>query len=500
MLRSRWGRTWRVVGAAVLVLGISAGPLMGASSASTLDSFSGKGNGYALGVTVDLSSLPAAVKTPIAAAYTQLRNALPANLQAALPAQFNFIVDEKLIETLAQVGVTQNAQSLLGSGTIDLGKLLGGSDSAEATSNGTSHTVTQVLKLPSDTMNIVNVAAGVLDANVAAGPKVTSTGVLSQVNASLAALTALLPSNVQSALQSAFDQLTSTVNNTITTANNTLNSQASSVATTLSNTTDPVLGGLLTKVTGSSTPTVTQITNALTSSVKLPSLGDILSGNLASITDLHNIASAAKSSSNVVSSDSSTSLANINVLNLLNVDALDLKSHSEAAGIAGSAKNSSTCKLADVKLGGADGVSLDGKNLYVAGTALPTPAGNLQTIQSAINSVTSELGLSVSLCDAAQSDASPDGTAAAQRVSAIRIEFAPKSPVTVAAIGLSAGDPLIKVVIDPTVETSVAARLATVKPTSGNPPMPRTGAGALYSVLVGLGLAGTAIFLRRKFA
>src|SRR5690348_15914061 len=103
MLRSRWGRSWRAVGAAVLVLGICAGPLAGASSAATLDSFSGKGNGYVLGVTVDLSSLPAAVKTPLAAAYTQLRNALPASLQAALPAQFNFIVDEKLIDTLAQI-------------------------------------------------------------------------------------------------------------------------------------------------------------------------------------------------------------------------------------------------------------------------------------------------------------------------------------------------------------------------------------------------------------
>jgi LPXTG-motif cell wall-anchored protein len=504
MLRGRWGRAWRAVGATILVLGITAGPLAAASSASTpsLASFAGKGNGYALGVTVDLSGLPDAVKTPIAQAYTTLRSALPANLQAALPAQFNFVIDEKLIETLAQVGVNQVGTSVIGSGTIDLGKLLGGNNSATATTTGTSHTVTKVLNLPSDQLPLIGVAAGVLDASVASGPKVSTDGLLSQVSASLSSIMALLPSNVQSELQSVFDQLTTNVNNTVDSANQALDSQLSSVATTLSNSTDPVIGGLLAKAgLGTVAADPTQLTTALTNAVKLPKLtvNNILGGNLAAITDLHNLASSAKGSSNKVTSDASTNLANINVLGLLNVDAVDLSSHSEAAGVKGSASNSSTCKIADVKLGGNDAVSLDGKNLYVNGTAIPTPLGNLDTIQSAVNSVTNELGLSVSLCDAAQSDASADGTAAAQRVSAIRVEFAPKSPIDVSALGIKAGDQLFKIVIDPTVETSVAARLAAPAPVS-NPNLPRTGAGALLSVLVGLGLAGTAIFLRRRFA
>lgn len=468
---------------------------MGASSAANLASFSGKGNGYALGVTVDLSSLPASVKAPISAAYTQIRNALPAQLQAALPAQFNFIVDEKLIETLAQMGVTQGAKSLIGSGTIDLGKLLGGANSADATTNGTSHTVTKALNLPSDTMPLVGVAAGVLNASVSSGPKVASDGLLSQVSASLASLKALFPAE----LNSAFDTITTTVQGVIDTANTTLASQASSVAQTLSTTTDPVVGGLLTKAGLGTTPS--QLTTALTSAVQIPDLNvnGILSGNVAGITDLKNLASSAKGAANKVTSDASTNLANINVLGLLNVDAVDLVSHSEAAGVAGSAKNTSTCKIADVKLGSANGVSLDGKSLFVNGVALPTPLANLGTIQQAVNSVTSQLGLSVTLCDAAQQDASADGTAAAQRVSAIRVEFAPKAPADIAALGIKAGDPLLKIVIDPTVETSVAARLAVAAPTS-NPNLPKTGAGALLSVLVGLGLAGTAIFLRRKFA
>ena len=210
------------------------------------------------------------------------------------------------------------------------------------------------------------------------------------------------------------------------------------------------------------------------------------------------MASTEKLSSGKVTSDASTKLANINVLGLLNVDAVDLASHSEAAGMPGSASNTSKCTVAAVKLGGANGVSLDGKSLYVNGTALPTPLANIGTIQSAINSVTNMLGLSVTLCDTAQKSASVDGTGAAQRVSALRVEFAPKAPADIAALGIKAGQPLLKIVIDPTVETSVAARIAA--PVPSNPSMPKTGAGALISVMVGLGLAGTAIFLRRKFA
>jgi len=498
MLRSRRGRTWRAVGAAVLVLGICAGPLAGASSASTLSSFSGKGNGYALGVTVDLSSLPASVLTPLGAAYTQLRNALPANLQAALPVKFTGVIDEKLIETLAQAGASQAANSAIGSGTVDLGKLLGGTSGASATTTGASHVVTKSLQLPTKTMPLVGISAGVLDASIASGPTVSSAGVLSKVNASLAALLANLPSNIQAALAGVFSQVENAVNTQISNANSTLGSQLGSVATTLNNSTDPVIGGLLTKA-GLGNDTTSQLTTALTGAVKLPTLASgVLSGDVASITDLHNISNTAKLTTNKVTANASTNLANINVLGLLNVDAIDVASHSEAAGVAGSAKNTSACKIADVKLGDANGVSLDGSNLYVNGTAIPTPVGNLATIQSAITTVTQQLGLSVSLCDTAEKDASADGTAAAQRVSALRVEFAPTAPAAVGALGIAKGDKLFDIVIDPTVETSVAARVAVAA--ASNPNLPKTGAGALLSVLVGLGLAGTAIFLRRRFA
>ena len=56
---------------------------------------------------------------------------------------------------------------------------------------------------------------------------------------------------------------------------------------------------------------------------------------------------------------------------------------------------------------------------------------------------------------------------------------------------------LFKIVIDPTVETSVAARIAT--PTQATA-TPHTGANAAATIVVGLMLAGAAIFLRKKFA
>ena len=246
-------------------MGILVGPLVGASSAGTLDSFSGKGNGYALGVSVDLSALPASVKAPISAAYTQIRNALPSQIKDAIPAQFNFVVDEKLIETLAQMGVSQKAQSALGSGTADLGKLLGGTSGAESTAIGTSHVVTKALNLPTADMPLVDVAAGVLDTAVASGPKVSSVGTLSQVAASLQSLKALFPPD----LNDAFDQLTTSVQGAIDTANTSLSSQLSNVATTLSNTTDPVVGGLLDKAgLGSVANSVPQLTTALTNALE----------------------------------------------------------------------------------------------------------------------------------------------------------------------------------------------------------------------------------------
>ena len=107
----------------------------------------------------------------------------------------------------------------------------------------------------------------------------------------------------------------------------------------------------------------------------------------------------------------------------------------------------------------------------------------------------STAGLSVELCDDAQAEAEKDGTSAAQRVSAFRIEFAPKAVADVTALGISAGDELFKIVVDPTVETSVAAQVAT----ETEPSLPRTGAGPVATVMVGVGLAGAALLARKRF-
>jgi hypothetical protein len=497
------GTVARAVGAAVLSLGLFAGPLLGTSQAATLDSFSGKGSGYALGVSVDLTGLPTALKTPIQSAYSTIRNALPADVKAVLPAQFSFVVDQRLIETLAEMGVTQNAESLLGSGSIDLAALLGGAASAKATTTGASHTVTKALKLPTDDVPLVNVTAGALDAAVASGPSVDSAGTLTQVNASLEALMSMLPTALADQLQAALDQVTTEISDAVDAANTTLASQVSSVASNLTNTVqnDPVLGGILDQaglgdaVDQGTSAVTTQLTNLL----KLPDLSnlDLLGQPLAAVNNLKNTATSKKTSDGVVMSDATTQLASINVLGLLHTNAVSLSSHSEAAGTDGSAKNTSSCKILDVRLGNANGVSLDGENLYVNGVAVPTPAGNLQTITSAINGITSAAGLTVQLCDATQKDAAADGTSAAQRVSALRIELAPKMPVAVPALGIAAGQSIFKIVIDPTVETSVAARIATPSQSTATP---HTGPNAVATIAVGIGLAGTAIFLRKKFA
>ncbi len=491
-----------MLGAAVLAAGLMVGPLLGTSSAATLDSFSGKGSGYALGVSVDLTGLPAAVKTPIQTAYSQIRNALPADAKAALPAQFSFVIDQRLIETLAEMGVTQNAESLLGHGTVDLATLLGGASSAKATTTGASHTVTKALKLPTDDFSLLDVTAGALDAAVSSGPAVDSSGTLAQINASLEALTALLPAAVKDQLQTALDDVSTQVSGAVDDAETAVQSQVASISSTLTNNVgnDPVLGGILDQaglgdaVDQGTSAVTTQLQNLL----QLPDLSnlDLLDGTLASITNLKNTATSKKTNGGVVMSDATTQLASINVLGLLRTKLVTLTSHSEAAGSDGTAKNTSECKIADVRLGDKNGVALDGENLYINGVAVPVPVANLAAIKDAVNDVTQAAGLTVSLCDATQKDAAADGTSAAQRVSALRIELAPKLPVAVPGFA-AAGATLFKIVIDPTVETSVAARIATPSQSTATP---HTGPNAVATIMVGLGLAGTAIFLRRKFA
>jgi hypothetical protein len=220
-----------------------------------------------------------------------------------------------------------------------------------------------------------------------------------------------------------------------------------------------------------------QITDALNAS--------LLEGSLAEMKGLINFTKAVRTGNNVAMADSAATLKTLNVLGgLVDIKLLDIKSHSEAAGIRGSAKNTSSCRLADVKVGGdALALSLDGKNVYLNGAKVPVVGDLVGTIKGVADQVLNVLGVSVKTCDVAQTSAEPDGTAAAQRVSALRVSIAPLG--------------LFSLVIDPTVQTQAAAQLAVAGPKAN---LPRTGAAPLATVMVGLGLAGAAIFLRKRFA
>jgi LPXTG-motif cell wall-anchored protein len=65
--------------------------------------------------------------------------------------------------------------------------------------------------------------------------------------------------------------------------------------------------------------------------------------------------------------------------------------------------------------------------------------------------------------------------------------------VDIEALGISAGDTPIRVVIDPTVQTAVAAQ-----PQVDEVQLPRTGAPLVATVMTGLVLAAGALLIRRK--
>ena len=93
----------------------------------------------------------------------------------------------------------------------------------------------------------------------------------------------------------------------------------------------------------------------------------MLEGALADLTGLVNFTKAAKSNDGLAIADSVAQLKSLKVLGgLVDVGVLNLESHSNAAGTKGSAKNTSSCSIADVKVGGdALGISLDGTNIFV---------------------------------------------------------------------------------------------------------------------------------------
>ena len=85
-------------------------------------------------------------------------------------------------------------------------------------------------------------------------------------------------------------------------------------------------------------------------------------------------------------------------------------------------------------------------------------------------------------------------------MSAFRIEFAPKAVADIAALGISTGDELVKIVIDPTVETSVAAQVAVAPPVTTNRRCPARVQLRSTTILSGIGLAGAALFARKRLS
>jgi len=505
----RFTRVGRLVGACAVVGALIAGPLAAAGNAATpdLSSFAGQGTGFALRIVVDLSGLPQAAKDAVQTLYAPVAAASGGKL----PANFPFVIDQRFIETLSQLGSNTQAHSLLGQGVLQdvLGKVLPANlnKSANATKTGDHSTVEATpTGLPTNALPLINMGLGRLTAAIPTATKVTSDGTLASVSTSLQGLLNILPPAVQQALT----EVTNQVNGVIDTVNGTgagsLGSALDTVGNTLAGSTDPVVQGILGQAglpVGSAN--AGQLVSQLQSTLQLPHVTDLLNGVAASVNGLVNTAAAEKTVGKTFS-DASSSLASVNVLNLLKVGLINLKSHSEAGGMPGTAKNTRSCSIANVNLAnGAGALALDGKSLTIGGVAVPVPAVDVGTILNAVNTVTNAAGLSISLCDASNAKAAADGSSASQTVSALRIVFAPLAagvPAVgqgVPTLGITQGTPLVKIIIDPSVETAASAQVAAVAPAS-QPVLPHTGAGALATIVTGAMVAGGALILRRRLA
>ena len=470
--------------------------MAGPAAAAELDQFAGSGTGYALRVTLDVRELIDQVPA--------LQGVLD-QVWASVPGQsgaFPGVIDQTFIKTTSEAdGTTTKARSVLAEGLLDL-------DAIEATAPGqTVEKVVQTLAIPSDGLSLVNGAVGTLKASVTSTPGVNGSGsltdlgvgipladldtgiaddIIAQLEAVITDITDQLGVELGGLLGGAggaeiVDQLTGTIGDLagdlpvdssvlggltdgLGLGDPTDLADAAAVETALGDLLDP-------------TALVDQITDLLNTS--------LLDGALAELSGLLNFTKAAKTGDGTAIADSVAQLKSLNVLGgLVDVGVLNLESHSEAAGVAGSATNDSSCSIADVKVGGdALAISLDGSNVWVNGQPLPAVGDVVAQLKGVADQILETAGIEVGLCEAAQVEAEADGTAAAQRVSALRVEVAPLG--------------LFNLVIDPTVETSVAAQVAAA-PVDEEPSLPRTGAGSVATILGGLGLAVGAFFLRKR--
>lgn len=497
----------RLVGAVALAGAILAGPLgLGQAHAADVESFSGMGTGYALRVTLDLRPLINLVPA-LGTVVSTVASAVP-GASMDTPG----VIDQYFIRTTSDAtGNVNKARSSLAEGLIDL-------DVVEATNTGqVVEKTVQDIALPSSSLPILAGDIGVLRAAVNKATNVDGSGKLNSVDVGLPldALDALSPGlldDITEQLQAVLGDV-GVDGSILDTLDGVLGGVLGNTATQ-----DALVGGLTDSITGGlpgigggaldnlagglglpvgdlSNPTAVAgaldgilDTDALLAQITGLLNTNLLDGALASLTDLvNNTAALQIADDGTAVAKSSASLASLDVLGgLVDVGLFNLSSESKAAGTPGSASNTSSCSLTDVKIGGgALGLSLDGKNIFVNGTAVPVVGDLVGTVKGLVDGILNTLGLDVALCDVAQKTVDPDGTAAAQRVSALRVELAPLG--------------LFKLIIDPTVETAVAAQVGTpTTVTQPAPNLPRTGAPIVATVLSGIAVAGGALMIRRR--
>jgi hypothetical protein len=456
------------------------------------------GTGYALRITLDVR--------PLIEAVPALQGVLD-TVWGAVPGQsgaFPGVIDQTFIKTTSDnTGDVTKSRSVLAEGLLDL-------ESIEASTVGQSiEKVVQTLNVPSDSLPVISGAVGTLKAAVSSGPGVNGSGKLTSIGVDLPvdALSGTVLDDLLAQLTAVIDDIGLDLTDQLVPLLETSGLSADLVGQ-LTDTIDgltgslpassPVLGGLVDGLGLGGVGDLADsaaVTPALTGLLDVDSLvgqitdlldASLLEGALADLTGLVNITKAAKSGDGLAVADSVAQLKSLKVLGgLVDVGLLNLESHSEAAGTKGSALNTSACSVADVKIGGETlGISLDGTNIFVGGEPVPVIGDLVGQVKGVVDQVLDTLGISVGLCETAQDEADSDGTAAAQRVSALRVEVAPLG--------------LFNLVIDPTVETSVAAQVATVS--EDDPSLPRTGAGALATLLTGIALAGAAVAARKRLS
>ena len=493
-MRKNFARLPRTAAAAVLAAVMIVGPLSFQSSAAELGSFSATGTGFALRVTVDLSGLPDDVKGDLEDAYATLLDEVPAAVAAELPSSFPFVIDQTLAETTSDATEkATNALSVLGKGFADLG-------SVEAVNVGDSKSSTlQSVSLPPENdvaaVTAVTAKAGAITAEIVKGPRVDADAAFAEITATLTNLAAMLEAvapELTAAIQTLVDTLNDAVEGVQTELNETVNEVADEIVDTLVGT---PLGDTLEE---EGVIDVVEDGADLLTSLEIPELPNPLTTTLATIEAIESDTIAEKTSAGLASADATSTIKSVNVLEgFLTADLVNLAAHSEAGGISGSASNAASCSIADIRLGENTGVALDGTSIYVEvggePVAIPVVGDLVDTLKSAVDGVLEDAGIEVQLCDESKAEAADDGSSASQVVSGFIVSVAPPVPVDIEALGISAGDTPIRVVIDPTVQTAVAAQ-----PQVGEVQLPRTGAPLVATVMTGLVLAAGALLIRRK--